>query len=156
MLCQLKSIYQINKGHDEVSIPAVEEVSHVSIYPHLESMGFDTDIFDGVVKIRAAIILREIVCLHQYTKNILKYVHTNSKYGHLFAIPPSETQDFFSRDAKDKVWVDEILLRLSGGKEENKVAMAQYLSKYLFDKYEDEEIITAYKCGLPVSTSMWP
>ena len=48
------------------------------------------------------------------------------------------------------------LLHLSGGKEENKVAMAQYLSKYLFEKYEDEAIIAAYKCGLPVSTSMQP
>ena len=35
------------------------------------------------------------------------------------------------------------VLNLSGGKEENKVAMAKYLSKYLFEKYEDEAIITA-------------
>ena len=36
------------------------------------------------------------------------------------------------------------------------MAMAQYLSKYLFDKYEDEEIFPASQCGLPVSTSMNP
>ena len=34
--------------------------------------------------------------------------------------------------------------------------MAQYLSKYLFDKYEDEAIFVASKCGLPVRTSMKP
>ena len=34
--------------------------------------------------------------------------------------------------------------------------MAQYLSKYLFEKYEDEAIFVASKCGLPVSTSMNP
>ena len=32
--------------------------------------------------------------------------------------------------------------------------MAQYLSKYLFEKYEDEAILAASQCGLPVSTSM--
>ena len=36
------------------------------------------------------------------------------------------------------------------------MAMAQYLSKYLFDKYEYEAIFAASKCGLPVSTSMKP
>ena len=33
---------------------------------------------------------------------------------------------------------------------------AQYLSKYLFEKYEDEAIFAAFKCGLPVSTSINP
>ena len=56
--------------------------------------------------------------------------------------------------ARDKIRVDKIILHLSGGKEENKVAMSQYLSKYLFDKYEDEENVAASKCGLPVSNSM--
>ena len=32
--------------------------------------------------------------------------------------------------------------------------MAQYLSKYLFEKYEDEKMFAASKCGLPVRTSM--
>ena len=36
------------------------------------------------------------------------------------------------------------------------MAMAQYLSKYLFEKYEDEAIFSASQCGLPVSTSMNP
>ena len=34
--------------------------------------------------------------------------------------------------------------------------MAQYLSKYLFKKYEDEAIFDDSQCGLPVSTSMNP
>ena len=34
--------------------------------------------------------------------------------------------------------------------------MAQYPSKYLYDKYEYEEIVAASQCGLPVSTSMNP
>ena len=34
--------------------------------------------------------------------------------------------------------------------------MAQYLSKYLFDKYEDEELFAASQYRLPVSTSMNP
>ena len=34
------------------------------------------------------------------------------------------------------------------------MAMAQYLSKYLFEKYEDEAFFAASKCGFPVSTSM--
>ena len=34
------------------------------------------------------------------------------------------------------------------------MVMAQYLSKYLFEKYEDEAIFAAYQCGLPVRTSM--
>ena len=36
------------------------------------------------------------------------------------------------------------------------MVMAQYLSKYLFDKYEDESIFATYQCGFPVSTSMNP
>ena len=34
--------------------------------------------------------------------------------------------------------------------------MAKYLSKYLFEKYEDEAIFAAYQCGLPVRISMKP
>ena len=34
--------------------------------------------------------------------------------------------------------------------------MAQYLSKYFFDKYEDEAKFVTSQCGLPVSTSMNP
>ena len=33
MIFQLKQIDQLNKGHEYMSIPAVEEVSHVFIYP---------------------------------------------------------------------------------------------------------------------------
>ena len=32
--------------------------------------------------------------------------------------------------------------------------MAQYLSKYLFEKYEDESIFAAARCWLPVSAPM--
>ena len=59
---------QINKWHDNLYIPDVEEVVRVTSYPPLESMGFDTDISDGVSKISAAITLVGIVCLHQCTK----------------------------------------------------------------------------------------
>ena len=74
-----------------MDIPAVEEVLHVYIYPLLESVGFDTDISDGVAKMWEAILLGDIVRLHQRTKNQPKYVHTNSKYGHIFSIPSSDT-----------------------------------------------------------------
>ena len=88
-------------------------------------MGFDTAIFDGVAKMRAATILGEIVSLHQCTKNPLKYVHTNSKYAHLFAIPASGIHESFKRAARDKGLVEEIQLNLSCGKEENKAAIAK-------------------------------
>ena len=79
-------------------------------------MGFDAYISDGVAKMRAATLLGEIVRLHQRTKNLLNYFHTDSKYVHLVAIPDPGTQDFFSKSARDKLWVDEILLHSSGGK----------------------------------------
>ena len=88
----------------------MEEVLHVYRYPLIESMGFDTDIYDGFEKMRAATILGEIVRLHQCTKNTLKYVHNNSKYGHLVSITASNNQESFSRAVRDKVWLDEILL----------------------------------------------
>ena len=34
------------------------------------------------------------------------------------------------------------------------MARAQYLSKYLFEKYEDEAVFAASQCVLPLSTSM--
>ena len=92
MLCKLKQGYQINKGHEEMDIPALEEVLHVSRYPLLESMGFDADISDGVAKMRAATLLGDIARLHQRTKYPLMYVHTNSNYEYLVAIPDSDTQ----------------------------------------------------------------
>ena len=64
MLCQMKQRYNINKGYDEMAIPSVEEVFHVSISPPLESTVFDTDISDGVTKMRAATLLRDIFHLH--------------------------------------------------------------------------------------------
>ena len=36
------------------------------------------------------------------------------------------------------------------------MAMAQYLSKYFFEKYEVEAIFSTSQCGLPVRTSMNP
>ena len=58
MICRMKKIdnhlaitiiiFHINKGNDELAIPYVKEVAHVSSYPLLESMVFDTDISDGV------------------------------------------------------------------------------------------------------------
>ena len=35
MLIQQKQIDRLNKGHDKMDIPSVEEVSHVSSYPLL-------------------------------------------------------------------------------------------------------------------------
>ena len=90
-------------------------------------MGFDTDIYDGVAKMRAYTLLEEIVCLYQNTKNPLKYFHTNSKYGQLLAIPYYDNNESFSRDYREKSCVDKILLPLSCGKKENKVVIAQYL-----------------------------
>ena len=43
---------------------------------------------------------------------------------------------------------------MSGGKEENKLAMTQYLSKHLFESYKDEEMFAAFQYGFLVSTSM--
>ena len=71
----------------------VEEVVRVSSYLLLDSMGFDTDIYDEVAKMMAATLLGDIFRHYQCTKNPLKYVHTNSKYGHLVEIPDSETQE---------------------------------------------------------------
>ena len=65
-------------------------------------MGFDTDISDGVAKMRAATLLGDIYHLRQCTKNTLKCVHTNSKYGDLFTIPASDTHESFSRAGRDK------------------------------------------------------
>ena len=56
-------------------------------------MGFDTDISDGVAKMRAATLLGDIVRLHQRTKNPLKYVHANSKYWHIVAITDSDARE---------------------------------------------------------------
>ena len=47
MLCHLKQRYQLNKWYDDMTIPAMEEVLHVSSYPLLEYIGFHTDISDG-------------------------------------------------------------------------------------------------------------
>ena len=68
MLCQLKQIDQLNKGRDQMAITAVEEVLHMSSYPLIEYMGFGTDIYDGVEKMRAATLLREILRLNRRTK----------------------------------------------------------------------------------------
>ena len=110
-------------------------------------MGFDNDISDRVAKIRAATLLGEVVRLHQRTKNLLKHVHTNSKYGHLVAIPDSDTQELFSRSVRDKGYFEKIIFHSSGGKEEKNMAMSHYLSKYLFDKYEDEAILPLLNVG---------
>ena len=93
MIFQLKQRNQFNKGHEKMTITAVEEVSHVYIYPLLETMGFDADIFYEVKKRLASTLLGEIVRLHQHNKNMLKYFHTISKYGHLVSIPASYIQE---------------------------------------------------------------
>ena len=70
MLCQLKQrtdqlaidiiLCQLNKWYDEMDIPYVEEVAHVSRYPLLESMNFDTGISGLVTKNRAATLLGDL------------------------------------------------------------------------------------------------
>ena len=80
----------------------------MSTYPLLEYMSFYTDISDGFAKMRATILLGDIVRLHQCTKNTLNYVNKNSKYGHLVAIPDFDTQDSFSRDERCKGSVDKV------------------------------------------------
>ena len=72
-------------------------------YPLIESIGFDTDIDDKFSKMRVATDVKEIVHLHQRTKNTPKYVHTNSNYGHPVAITASDTHEYFSRSARYKV-----------------------------------------------------
>ena len=57
VIFQLKQIYHLNKGYDNMYIPDLEEVLHVYSYPLPEYMGFNTDISDGVTKMRAAIVL---------------------------------------------------------------------------------------------------
>ena len=117
IFCQLKQGDQLNKGHAEMAIPSVGKVLHVSSYPLIESMSFDTAVSGGVAKLRVATILGDIFRLIQLTKHLLKYVHTNSNYGHLVEIPASDTKESFSRAAKYKGWVEDILLHLSVGKE---------------------------------------
>ena len=47
-------------------------------------MGLDTDIFDGVTKIRAATIFGDISRLHKFTKNKVMYVQKTQIMGTLF------------------------------------------------------------------------
>ena len=68
MLCQLKQIYQLNTGHEYMAIPSVKEFFSCVQLPSARIYGFLTDISDGVIKMRAAAILGDIVRLHQHTK----------------------------------------------------------------------------------------
>ena len=110
ILCHIK------KWHAELDIPAVEEVVHVSSYPMMESMGFDTGIYDGFETMSTVTLLGEIVRLHKCTKHLLKYVHKNSKYGHIVAIPASANQEWSSRSAIEKGRFEKTLIHYSGGK----------------------------------------
>ena len=51
MILILKQRYQLNKGHGDMVITYVEEVSHGSSYLLLEYMSFDSDISKRVTKI---------------------------------------------------------------------------------------------------------
>ena len=70
-------IFHIKKVRGSLAITAMEEVVHVSSYPVLEYMCFDTGLTDGFTKMRAATLLGDIVHLHQCTKNLLNFVHKN-------------------------------------------------------------------------------
>ena len=113
--------FYIKKGHNDMDIQAVGEVVYMSIYHLLEPMDFDAGISSGVKKMRAATILGDILRPQQCTKNLLKYFHKKSKYGHFVAIPDSVAQEQFSRAAIDKGWVDKMLPHSSGVKEEKNV-----------------------------------
>ena len=76
-------------------------------------MGLDTAIFYGVAKMVSATLLGDIFRLRQCTKNMLKYIHKNSRYGYLVTIPASDTRE----SARDKGRVEKILLHLSNKKE---------------------------------------
>ena len=147
MICQMKQRYHLNRGHDEMYKPYEEKFLHLSSYPLLESMGFYTDISDGVAKIRAATILGDIVRLDQRTEKLLKYVHTNSNYGRIVAIPASDTQEYFSRASRDKGWVEKNLLRSSYGKGGNKAAMAQYLSNFFLRNMKMKQFLPLLNVG---------
>ena len=71
-------------------------------------MGFCTAIPDGFAKMRAATLLGDIFHLHQCTKNPLNYVHKKSKYGNIFAIPASDTREYFSKSSINKGWFEKI------------------------------------------------
>ena len=137
-----------------MAILDVKEVLHVSNYPLMDYIVLNTIISDGVTKMRSATLLVYIFCLHQCTKNLMKYVQVNSIYGNFLAMPDSDTQELFSRAARDKGWVGKILIHLPGENKGGNVSRAQYLSKYLFNKYEDEAIFDVSQCGLPVITSI--
>ena len=125
MLFQLKQIDKVNKGHNKMDITAAERVLHVSSYPMIASMGLDSDMSDEVANMRSATLLGDIACFHQHTKNSLNYVHTNSKYEYIVAIPAADALESFSVSAREKGWVDKIILHSLDGKEENKVSMTQ-------------------------------
>ena len=90
-------IFQIKKGRDNMDISYVKKIAHVSCYIIMEYMGFDTGLYKGVAKIRVATLLGDIICLHQCTKTVMNYFHTNSKYGNFVSITVSETHESFSR-----------------------------------------------------------
>ena len=86
VLCQIKKL------RNDMDLPDVEDLVHVSSYPILEYMGFDTGIYDGFAKMRAATILGDILRLHKFTENILKYVQKPQSMGILLQyqiLPPS-------------------------------------------------------------------
>ena len=66
------------------------------------------------------------------------------------------SRNLFQQLKEIKSWLKKFFSVHQVERIKNKVAMAQYLSKYLFEKYEDEAIFAASWCGLPVSTSMKP
>ena len=75
VLCQIKKL------RNDMDLPDVEDLVHVSSYPILEYMGFDTGIYDGSAKMRVATILGDILRLHKSTKNIMKYVQKHQSMG---------------------------------------------------------------------------
>ena len=67
----------------------------------LDTLFYKLWVSEKVSKMRAATILGEIVRLQQCNKNPLKYVHAISKYGNIFAMPDSSTQETFFQDLQE-------------------------------------------------------
>ena len=51
-------------------------------------------------------LLGDILRIRQWNKNSLKYVYKKSNCGHIVVMPYSATQESFSRDSRDKGWVE--------------------------------------------------
>ena len=156
MLCQLKQRYQLNKGHDKIAIPAAEEVHYVSTDPLLEYMSFGADISDRVVKIWVATLLGGIFRLHQHTKNLLKYVHKNSNYGHLVTMPSYDTQDIFQELQETKTGLTKFVFICLVVRRKIRCIWHNTCQSIFLINMKMKQFFATSQCGLSVRTFMKP